>query len=149
MRILGLDVGEKTLGVAISDESHAFAFPHKTILRQEGHKRDMAALRQLVETREVGEIVIGMPIMMDGTRGIQAEKAEEFIELLLRYFRLPIHMQDERLSTAESEKVLIAAERRRSERKQAIDSMAASLILRLVAWSSVIQLNVSKARSGG
>jgi putative Holliday junction resolvase len=128
-RILALDVGEKTIGVAISDESETFAFPQKTILRQEGHKRDMATLRNVIEEQGVEEIVIGLPVMMNGTRGIQAEKAEEFATLLRRYTHLPIHMQDERLSTSEADKLLIEADRRRSERKQAVDSMAASLIL--------------------
>ena len=128
-RILALDVGDKTIGVAISDKTETFAFPQKTILRQEGHKRDMAALRNVIEEQAVEEIVIGLPIMMNGTRGIQAEKSEEFAAMLRRYTNLPIHMQDERLTTSEADKLLIEADRKRSERKQAVDSMAASLIL--------------------
>jgi putative Holliday junction resolvase len=127
--ILALDVGEKTIGVAVSDESETFAFPGTTIQRQEGYRRDMAALKQLIEERSIEEIVIGLPLMMDGSRGIQAEKVEEFKEQLSRYTRLPIHLQDERLSTAEVEKVLISAGRGRQERKQVIDSGAASVIL--------------------
>src|SRR2546423_4039603 len=112
-RILALDVGEKTIGVAVSDESETFAFPDRTLQRQEeGYRKDMTALRDLVESRGVEEIVVGMPLMMDGSRGIQAEKVETFIEALRRYVRVPIHVQDERLSTAEVERVLIAADRR-------------------------------------
>ena len=66
-RILGLDVGSKTIGVSISDEIGSIAFPGKTILRQEGKKRDMASLRQLVSENSICEIVVGYPIMMDGS----------------------------------------------------------------------------------
>jgi putative Holliday junction resolvase len=128
-RILGLDVGEKTIGVAISDETGTLAFPGTTIVRQEGKRRDMAALRQLVAENEIHEIVVGMPLMLDGTRGIQAEKVEAFITVLRNSVRIPITCQDERLSTSEAERVLIAAGRRREQRKATIDSVAACLIL--------------------
>jgi putative Holliday junction resolvase len=128
-RVLALDVGEKTIGVAMSDETQTYAFPGQTIVRQEGHRRDMAAIRRLVEENGVGEIVVGMPLRMDGSRGIQAEKVEAFIETLRRFISVPIAAQDERLSTREAEKTLIAADRRRDQRKKVIDSMAAGLIL--------------------
>jgi putative Holliday junction resolvase len=128
-RIMALDVGEKTIGVAISDETETFAFPDKTILRQEGRRRDMAALRKLVEERGIAGIVVGIPINMNGTRGPQAEMAEGFVETLRRHVRVPVETQDERLSTSEAEKMLIAADRRRDERRQIIDSVAASVIL--------------------
>lgn len=128
-RILALDVGEKTIGVAVSDEAETFALPVTTILRQEGKKRDMAALRRLVADYQPREIVVGMPLMLDGTRGVQAEKVEAFIAALRNSVRIPIRAQDERLSTSEAERVLIAADRRRDQRKESIDAMAASLIL--------------------
>jgi putative Holliday junction resolvase len=128
-RILALDVGEKTIGVAISDETGTLAFPGTTILRQEGRKRDMAVLRQLVAENQIEEIVVGMPLLLDGTRGIQAEKVEAFIAVLRNSVRIPINCQDERFSTSEAERVLIAADRRREQRKAAIDSVAACLIL--------------------
>jgi putative Holliday junction resolvase len=127
--LLALDVGEKTIGVAFSDETETFAFPGETIQRQEGYRRDMGLLRRLIQERGVREIVVGMPLMMDGSRAIQAEKVEEFVEQLRRYTRLPIHLQDERLSTSEVDRMLIAAGRRREERKKVIDSGAASVIL--------------------
>src|SRR5438105_673872 len=96
-RVLALDVGEKTIGVALSDENESFAFPQKTIIRQEGYRRDMVALRETIESNGVEEVVVGLPLMMDGSRGIQAEKVEEFIEQLGRYVRIPIRTQDERL----------------------------------------------------
>ncbi len=128
-RVLALDVGEKTIGVAMSDETGRMAFPGVTIWRQEGHKRDMAAVRQLVADSKVAEVVVGLPLMMDGSRGIQAEKIEAFVAVLRNNIRLPIHLQDERLSTRQAERVLIAADRRRDERKKTIDSMAACLLL--------------------
>lgn len=129
MKIMALDVGEKTIGVALSDETETYAFPGTTILRQEGRKRDMNAVRELVTQNAVQEIVVGMPLMMDGSRGIQAEKVEAFIARLRGYVRIPIRAQDERLSTLEAERALIAADRSRAERRQIVDSMAASLIL--------------------
>src|SRR5579871_6851636 len=100
-------MGDKTIGVAFSDETGALAFPGETILRQEGKKRDMAALRRLIAENQVNEIVVGLPLMLDGTRGIQAEKVEAFIATLRNSVRIPIILQDERLSTAEAERVLI------------------------------------------
>jgi putative Holliday junction resolvase len=128
-RIMGLDVGEKTIGIAWSDESGFMAFPGETLLRQEGYRKDMGRLKSMAEERDVTEVVIGLPLMMDGERGIQAEKVEEFTELLRRYVKVPIHLQDERLSTAEVEKVMISAGVHRKDRKKSVDSMAACVIL--------------------
>jgi putative Holliday junction resolvase len=128
-RLLALDVGEKTIGVAVSDETETFAFPGETILRQEGYRRDMNALRRLVEEKEIAEIVVGLPLMMDGSRGIQVEKIEAFVEQLRRYVIVPVVTQDERLSTLEAEKLLLTTDKRRDERKKVVDSMAASVIL--------------------
>src|SRR5579872_7403968 len=102
-RIMALDVGEKTIGVALSDEGETMAFPQTTIMRQEGKKRDMAALREIVVANQVREIVVGMPLMLDGSRGVQAEKVEAFIAILRNNVRIPIWTQDERLSTSEAE----------------------------------------------
>ena len=129
MRIMALDVGEKTIGVAFSDETLAIALPGETVWRQEGHRRDMAVLRVLVGAKQVSEIVVGLPLMMDGSHGVQAEKVEAFVKLLRNSVRIPISLQDERLSTVQAERVLIAADRKRSERKKTVDSMAACLIL--------------------
>ena len=137
-RILALDVGEKTIGTAVSDESETFAFPRVTILRQEGHRRDMASIRAILDAEGIEQIVVGMPLMMSGRRAVQAEKVDAFIETLRRFTHLPIHTQDERLSTAESERALMAAGRRREERKQVVDSVAASVILQsFMEWRSL------------
>jgi len=126
---MALDVGAKTIGTAFSDETESIAFPGQTIIRQEGRKRDMAALRQLIAEREVREIVVGLPLMMDGSHGIQTEKIEDFVVMLRDSVRIPILLQDERLSTSEAERVLIAGNQKRDQRKQTIDSLAACLLL--------------------
>jgi putative Holliday junction resolvase len=129
MTIMALDVGEKTIGVAFSDETQTLAFPGETIRRQEGHRRDMAELRRLIAERHVGRIVVGLPLMLDGTRGVQAEKIGAFVEVLRRNVRIPIDLQDERLSTVEAERVLIAGGQDRVQRKKTVDSLAACLLL--------------------
>jgi putative Holliday junction resolvase len=129
MKILGLDVGEKTIGVAISDEEGRWAFPLKTIIRQEGWRRDMAALRELIAAEKIGRIVVGMPLQLDGQKGVQAQKVEAFIAILRRNVRVPIEVLDERLTTVEAEKALCALETDPMRRKEVIDANAASLIL--------------------
>ncbi len=128
-KVLGLDVGSKTIGVATSDDSGAFAFPGTTILRHEGYRRDMAAIRQLVVDQAIVEVVVGYPLMMDGSRGIQAQKAEDFAQKLRRYIGVPVVLHDERLSTWEADLMLAAAGRRPEKRKEVVDSVAAGLIL--------------------
>ena len=129
-RILALDVGTKTIGVAMSDDSESYAFPGATIWRHEGYRKDMNTLRALVEKENISEIVVGMPFSMSGNRGIQAQRVAEFIEALRRYVNVPIHEEDERLSTFEAETMLTAANRRKERHKEVIDSIAASVILR-------------------
>ncbi len=128
-RILGLDVGEKTIGIALSDEAGTLAFPGTTLLRQGGKKRDMAALRQLIAENAVGAIVVGLPLMHDDSEGIQAQKVRDFVATLRNSVRIPIIFQDERLTTFEAEQFQIAAGVRPENRKKTIDSIAASLIL--------------------
>ena len=126
---MGLDVGAKTIGVAFCEEGTRLAFPGKTIWRQEGKKRDMAALRQLVADNDVKRIVVGLPLLSDGSRGPQAETIEAFIATLRNSVRIPIVTQDEHLSTQEAEQLLFAANRPRAEHKRTLDSVAAALIL--------------------
>ena len=128
-RILGLDVGSKTIGIAITDESGRIAFPGTTLVRQEGWKRDMATLRALVHERRISLIVVGMPVMMNGAHGVQADKVTAFVERLRRNVRIPIVLQDERLSTREAERLLAEADHTPSDRKRVVDSVAASIIL--------------------
>lgn len=129
-RILALDPGSKTIGTALSDETFTLASPGRTILRQpEGYRKDMAAVRDLAEANEVCEVIVGLPLMMDGSRGEQAIRAEEFAEQLRRFVTVPVVMQDERLTTAGAARALHEADMTHSRRKKVVDSVAACLLL--------------------
>ena len=130
MRLMGLDVGDKTGGVAVSDELGISAQPLTVIRRTDSIKKDLAEVRRLVEEYEVGRIVIGLPLMLNGTVGVQAQKVEEFAEGLRRRVRVPIVMWDERLSTSEIQRMLISDDQSRAKRKEVVDKLAASVILR-------------------
>ena len=127
-RVLGLDLGEKTIGVAVSDPLGLTAQAVKTIRRGK-IERDLKELEELIETYDVYEIVIGLPINMNHTEGPMAEKARAFGKLLEETFQLPVIFQDERLSSISAEQVLIEGNIRRENRKYYIDKIAASLIL--------------------
>ena len=128
MRILSLDVGDKRIGVAISDELEIAAHSLTTIHRS-GHNSAFAIIKEIIEEYNVEEIVIGMPIMMNGTVGIQAEKVSRFAEELKNEITVPVIFMDERLSTRFVEKVLIDADVSRKKRGKVIDKLAAVVIL--------------------
>lgn len=128
-KIMGLDVGEKTVGVAFTDETCTLVSPGETLLRHEGYRRDMAALRGLVSEHGVRRIVVGLPHLPDGSRGPQAARIEAFVERLRSSVRIPIEYQDEAYTTAEAQSILDALGRPRDIHKRTIDSVAACLIL--------------------
>lgn len=130
MRYMGLDVGDKTIGVAVSDELGITANPLTTIARTGSIKRDIGEVRRIAEECKVGRIVVGMPFMLDGSVGVQAEKVKEFIEELRKRIKIKIVEWDERLTTVEVERILIASDQSREKRKKVIDKMAASVLLR-------------------
>jgi len=130
MRTIGLDVGDKTIGVAMSDEVGITANPVTVISRTGSLKREIGEIRRMVEENNVECIVVGMPFMLDGTKGIQAEKVDAFVEELRRRLKVPIVTWDERLTTSEVERILIASDQSREKRKKVIDKMAAAVILR-------------------
>lgn len=123
---MALDVGEKTVGIAVSDELGICASPRET-LRRDGTELDR--LQKLVTSEEIGEIVVGLPISLNGTLGPMAQKVIEFVGQLRERVTIPVETWDERLTTAEAEKMLIATDTRRAKRRQVIDQIAASLIL--------------------
>ena len=127
-RILGLDVGDKTIGVAVSDGLGLTAQAITTIRRQNLNK-DIAALKEFIDEYEAAEIVVGLPKNMDGSLGPQSEKVLAFVEKLKVTFPLPVELYDERLSTALAQKTLIEADLSRAKRKKIIDKMAAQVIL--------------------
>lgn len=126
---MGLDVGDKTIGVAMSDELQTIATPLKIVHRTESIRKDIGEIRKLAEENGVDLIVVGLPLMMDGSIGIQAQKVLEFVEQLKRRTRAEIVTWDERLSTSEVERMLISSDQSRSKRKQVIDKLAAAVIL--------------------
>ncbi|WP_411504011.1 Holliday junction resolvase RuvX [Brevibacillus centrosporus] len=127
-RLMGLDVGDKTIGVAVSDELGWTAQGVETIKRQSKAK-DFARLQELIAQYQVGAIVVGLPKNMNGTIGPRAELCQSFGKLLQEKTSLPVHMWDERLTTMAAERMLISAEVSRQKRKTVIDKMAATLIL--------------------
>ncbi|WP_188067751.1 Holliday junction resolvase RuvX [Brevibacillus brevis] len=127
-RLMGLDVGDKTIGVAVSDELGWTAQGVETIKRQSKEK-DFARLSELVSQYQIGAFVVGLPKNMNGTIGPRAEKCQAFGKLLEERTSLPVHMWDERLTTMAAERMLISADVSRQKRKTVIDKMAATLIL--------------------
>ncbi|WP_240986804.1 Holliday junction resolvase RuvX [Acididesulfobacillus acetoxydans] len=123
---MGLDFGERTIGVAVSDELLWTGQGVKTIRRS---KTEMAELADLIRSYDVGEIVLGYPKNMNGTLGPRARLTEEFAERLRRSFGLPVVLWDERLTTAAAERTLLEGDISRAKRKKVIDKMAAILIL--------------------
>ncbi|NLC76987.1 MAG: Holliday junction resolvase RuvX [Clostridia bacterium] len=128
MRTMGLDVGDKTIGVAVSDPLGLTAQGITTIKRA-GEAEDLAELRQLAESYQVGLVVLGLPRNMNGTIGPQGEKVLAFKAQLEAALGLPVELQDERLTTVAAEKLLISADVSRARRKKVIDKMAAAVIL--------------------
>ncbi len=132
MRILGLDYGEKTVGVAISDETETIARGIEIIRRdkEESIKKSVARIKELIEEFDVQRIVLGYPKNMDGSEGFRCEKTIEFKERLHRNFKkMDIVLQDERYSTVSVTKVFQEAKMKKEEQKQVVDMMAAVLIL--------------------
>lgn len=129
MRILGLDVGSHTVGIACSDALLLTAQGLETI-RRKSWEHDLGRIRDLVKEYEVHEIVVGMPKNMNGSKGERAEKTEEFVDNMKAFIPdVPVSFWDERLSTVMAEKSLIAADVSRKKRKSVIDKMAAVVIL--------------------
>ena len=131
MRIMGLDYGSKTVGVAISDPLCITAQGIETIDRKEENKlrKTLARIEELAKEYEVDRIVLGFPKNMNNTIGDRAEKTLEFKEMLERRTGLSVIMWDERLTTVEAERTLIESKVRRENRKKYIDKIAAVFIL--------------------
>lgn len=127
--VMGLDLGEKTIGVAVSDVSRTVANPLQ-LIRKTKFTDDVAALFKLMESREAGGIVIGLPINMDGTEGPRCQSSRAFARNLLRIKDIPIAFWDERMSSMAVNRVLIdEADVTRARRADLVDKMAAAWIL--------------------
>ena len=128
MRIMGLDIGSHTIGIAISDELGITAQGLKTMTRK-SNEEDFQEISKIINQFEIGKIVVGLHRNMNGSVGKQAERVLHWIRNLKEKIRLPVVTWDERLSTVEASKVLLEADLSRKKRKKAIDKLAAVIIL--------------------
>lgn len=129
MRALGLDVGSKTIGVALTDEAEIAAHP-LAVLERVGNSGDAAAIAALVTRHGVTDVVVGMPYELSGRVGHRGRLVQQFMKVVADAIApVPVHAQDERFTTAEAERVLIDADVSRQKRKGVIDQQAAALIL--------------------
>lgn len=130
MRTLALDYGERRIGVAISDPTGAIAQPLETIQTRPGGNDALERIAELVKTHEVGQIVVGLPLHMDGRSGPEAEKARAFGERVRARANVPVDYLDERWTSLEAERVLDEGGVRRKNRRGRVDPIAAALLLR-------------------
>ena len=128
MRIMGLDMGAKRVGVALSDEM-GWTAQTLTVLDRKPFDKFVAALTELVAQYQVTKLVLGLPRNMDGSLGPQAQRVLSMVSELKKHLEIEIVTWDERLSTVAAEKALIEADVRRSKRKTVVDKVAAALIL--------------------
>lgn len=129
MRYLGLDLGSRTLGVAISDKTGLIASSYKVIRHNEEYQRLIKEIKTIVDEEAVDEIVLGFPKNMNNTIGPKGELSMEFKEKLEKELNIKVHLQDERLTTVEAHRLLISNNTTRKKRKKVVDSMAATIIL--------------------
>jgi putative holliday junction resolvase len=127
-RVLGLDVGSKTIGMAVSDPLGITAQGLNTI-RRKNKRLDFGQLERVIRQYEVAEVVVGYPLRMSGAEGSQAEKMQQFAEELRRRFELPVHLWDERLTSAQANRMLRETDLSIKRRGEVIDRLAAVLIL--------------------
>jgi len=128
LRILGIDLGEKRIGISISDELGITAQGLPTI-KTANEIEDLKNIKEIIDQYGVERIVLGLPINMNGSLGEQAKKAISFAEKLKSSFQLTVELEDERLTTCKAEKFLIETDRSRKKRKKVIDKMSAIIIL--------------------
>lgn len=126
-RVLGLDLGQARIGVAISDDRRRVAVPLGTV--RTGAPQDVRAIASLVKEHGVTEVVVGHPLRMRGGSGEAADQAEKFAEALETFLRLPVHLQDERLTTVQAHRELGRGGLRGRDRRTVVDESAATVIL--------------------
>ena len=129
MRLLGLDVGDVRIGIAVCDSLEIAAFPVGVVRRVGSLKRDVAAVAALATEQEAEGVVIGLPLSLNGDVGPQAQKTQGFAKVLANVFPMPVVLWDESLSSVEAEELLIAQGVSRAKRRERIDQTAAALIL--------------------
>lgn len=130
MRYLGLDLGTKSLGLAISDRTNMIATPLKTLTFQnEDYESIIKDLKEIIEEKEITELILGFPKNMDNSCGFATERSLKFKKILENKISIPVHLMDERLSSKEAENILLSTGLRREKRKKVVDNVAAAIIL--------------------
>jgi len=127
-RCLGLDIGDKRIGVALSDPHGVLASPF-TIIDRRGGMADIGAIIDIISQHQVGQIVVGLPRSMDGSLGKQAEKVKAFVDKLCSHTRVPLEFRDERLSTVLAKRLMRAGSAKKRRGKARDDAAAAAIIL--------------------
>lgn len=140
-RVVGIDLGSRRIGVAVSDGLGLTAQPHATIARH-GGARDLAAIAAVVAEHQAGRVVLGLPLDPEGNEGAAAKSARAFADRLRAALTVPVEMIDESFSTVEAEAVLLEADLSRARRRQVVDRVAAAVILQ--RW-----LDQQRARTPG
>ena len=143
-RAIAFDIGDKRIGVAISDPFNEYAMPCETYFRTRNFEADVAAIAKIAQERGVGVIVCGMPVNFDGTQSVQTVKTQAFIEALKTKTGLPVAIEDERFTTMQARETQIMGGIKRDERKKTIDSIAASYILE--SWLSREKMKEKKEK---
>jgi len=127
-RSLGLDVGDKRIGVALSDPDGILASP-LTIINYKDETADIEAIINIISQKQVEQIIVGLPRSMDGSIGKQAEKVEAFVQRLCSHTEVPVEFRDERLTTVAAKRLMQAVTTKKTKRKARDDAIAAALIL--------------------
>lgn len=127
-RLAGLDVGSKTIGIAVSDVRFTIATPEQTIVRSK-YTKDLEALKKIVGARHIGGFVIGYPVNMNGTEGPRCQSIRQFARNIQEALALPVFLWDERMSSTAVERMMIEADLSRARRAELVDKLAASYIL--------------------
>lgn len=126
-RVIGLDLGDARIGIAVSDPARTLAVPVGTV--RAGAPQDLRAIAELVRDHDATAVVVGHPLLLSGQRGDRAQRAESFADALRAVLDVPVHLQDERLSTVEASRALRTAGRSAREERAVIDASAAAIVL--------------------
>jgi putative Holliday junction resolvase len=146
-RWLGLDLGKVRIGVALSDPLGFTAQP-LTVLKSAGTQKDMIAIGELVNQHEVTQVIVGLPLNMDGTESSTTQKVREFTRKLAGRLTVPVLYVDERLTSKQAERVMIEGDTRREDRREKIDKVAAALLLQsALQGAPLIALEPSKEQT--
>ena len=127
MRIMGLDIGDKRIGVALSDPGGILASP-LTIIERSEPRQEFEAIADIVNQQEVAHVIVGLPRSMDGTIGSQVHKVQDFVQELCRFIDVPVEFRDERLTTVSARRLMKSGSRK-SRKKVRYDAAAAAVIL--------------------